>query len=66
MKGTIKKKVEDKGFGFIEQEGSQDDIFFHASACEGVTFDALKEGDEVEFGVSQGDKGPRATNLQLA
>ena len=66
VKGKIKKKVDDKGFGFIEQDGDDNDIFFHATDCgEGVEFDALKEGDAVEFGISQGDKGPRATNLQL-
>jgi len=63
--GTVKKKIEDKGFGFIAADGEKDDIFFHAKACEGVEFDSLQEGDKVEFGIVQGDKGPRATNLRL-
>ena len=64
MKGTIKKKT-DKGFGFIEVEGQDGDVFFHAKDCdEAGGYDALNEGDIVEFGVTQGEKGPRATNLQ--
>lgn len=65
MTGTVKKKIEDKGFGFIKVDGQDNDVFFHAKDCEGVEFDALHEGDNVEFGIVKGDKGPRATNLRL-
>ena len=61
--GTIKKIVSDKGFGFIE--GSQKDVFFHASAVVNAGFDALSEGDVVSFDIKQGDKGPRAENVRL-
>ena len=62
--GKIKKLVTDKGFGFIE--GDRDDMFFHHSTVEGVTFEELREGQTVEYEVGQGPKGPRAENVRLA
>lgn len=62
--GTIKKLVEDKGFGFIET-GSDKDMFFHCSAVTNAEFSALTEGDEVEFETGEGPKGPRAENVRL-
>ena len=64
--GKIKKLVGDKGFGFITQDGSDKDLFFHMSALEGVDFDDLKEGQKVEFSVGNGPKGPRAEDVSLA
>lgn len=61
--GTI-KRVTDKGFGFIDT-GSSNDMFFHSSALEGVSFDDLREGQRVSYNVGQGPKGPRAENVQL-
>ncbi|MFW5877445.1 MAG: cold-shock protein [Myxococcota bacterium] len=61
--GIIKRKT-DKGFGFIETS-SGDDVFFHSSAVEGTTFDALQEGQRVEFTQSTGPKGQRAENVRL-
>ena len=61
--GTI-KRLTDKGFGFIEN-GTDKDMFFHSSACEGVTFDELREGQKVSYNVGQGPKGPRAENVSL-
>ena len=61
--GTI-KRLTDKGFGFIET-GSGKDIFFHTSACEGVRFEDLKQGQRVSFTEGQGPKGPRAENVKL-
>jgi CspA family cold shock protein len=64
--GTIKKLVNDKGFGFI-QKGDGGDIFFHHSTVQNVQFDQLTEGQQVEYTVEQGGgqkgKGPRAASV---
>ncbi|MFA6421914.1 MAG: cold shock domain-containing protein [Candidatus Buchananbacteria bacterium] len=64
MQGTIKKLVTDKYFGFISQEGSDKDVFFHKDKLEGVTFEELKEGDILSFEVEQGQRGPSAINIK--
>ena len=64
MQGTI-KKLTDKNFGFIAQEGA-DDLFFHANSLEGVEFDQLKEGDAVTFEVEKTEKGNAAVNVKKA
>lgn len=65
MFGTIKKIVRDKGFGFVVPDDGSDDVFFHRSAlAPKVMFDDLREGEEVEFQVRQGEKGPQAFNLK--
>jgi len=65
MYGTIKKIVRDKGFGFIVPDDGSDDVFFHRSRlAPKVQFDDLREGDEVEFQVTKGEKGPQANNLK--
>ena len=65
MFGTIKKIVRDKGFGFIVPDDGSDDVFFHRSKlAPKVVFDDLREGDEVEFQVTKGDKGPQALNVK--
>ncbi len=61
--GTI-KRITDKGFGFIDN-GTPQDMFFHSSALEGVSFEQLREGQRVSFDVGQGPKGPRAENVRL-
>ena len=61
--GTIKKLVTDKGFGFIE--GERGDIFFHHSALEGTTIEALNVGQQVEYEEGSGPKGPRAESVRL-
>ena len=61
--GTI-KRINEKGFGFIET-GSDKDMFFHSSCLQGVTFDDLREGQRVSYDVGEGPKGPRAENVQL-
>lgn len=63
--GRIKKKME-KGFGFIESPDRDKDLFFHATALDGIMFDELMEGQAVSFDVGQGDKGPRAENVRAA
>lgn len=64
--GTIKKLVNDKGFGFI-QTGDGGDIFFHHSTVQNAQFDQLTEGQQVEYTVEQGQgqkgKGPRAATV---
>jgi cold shock protein len=68
MTGTI-KKLNERGFGFIEQEGKTGDLFFHKSALVDVTFEELKEGDKVAFEVKpaeEGGKGPSAINVSRA
>jgi CspA family cold shock protein len=66
MYGTIKKIVKDKGFGFIVPDDGSDEVFFHRSRlAPKVQFDDLREGDEVEFQVTKGEKGPQANNLKV-
>jgi CspA family cold shock protein len=60
--GKVKWFNEGKGFGFIEQ-ASGPDVFVHFSAIQGDGFKTLAEGQEVEFTVSQGQKGPQAENV---
>ncbi|MFT6030814.1 MAG: CspA family cold shock protein [Oleiphilaceae bacterium] len=62
VKGKVKFFNEAKGFGFIEQE-SGPDVFAHFSAITGDGFKTLAEGQEVEFKVTQGEKGPQAENI---
>ena len=61
-KGKVKWFNEKKGFGFIEQEGGGD-VFVHFSAIQGDGFKTLTEGQEVEFDVVDGQKGPQASNV---
>jgi cold shock CspA family protein/DNA-binding MarR family transcriptional regulator len=58
-RGTVKWFNEQKGFGFITQD-SGPDVFVHYSAIEDTGFKSLNEGDQVEFEVTQGPKGPQA------
>ncbi|MBL7252224.1 cold-shock protein [Alloalcanivorax sp. C16-2] len=60
--GTVKWFNEAKGFGFIEQSGGPD-VFVHFSAITGSGFKTLAEGQQVEFTVTQGQKGPQAENV---
>jgi CspA family cold shock protein len=61
--GTVKWFNDAKGFGFIEQEGG-DDVFVHHSEIQGEGFKSLAEGDRVIFDVTQGQKGPQASNVR--
>jgi len=60
--GTIKKLIADKGFGFIE--GERGDLFFHHSALEGISMEALQVGQQVTYEEGRGPKGPRAENVR--
>lgn len=64
-KGTI-KRIMDRGFGFIGTEDEKD-LFFHRNDVEGVEFNSLTEGQEVEFEKSEGREGrPAAVKVRLA
>ena len=60
--GVVKWFDAKKGFGFIEQEGG-DDIFVHFRSIQSDGYMSLKDGQEVEFEVEDGDKGPQAANV---
>jgi CspA family cold shock protein len=62
-KGSVKWFNDQKGFGFIAQEGGAD-VFVHFSAIQGDGFKTLAEGQEVEFEVVEGPKGLQAANVQ--
>jgi CspA family cold shock protein len=62
LKGTVKWFNAEKGYGFISVEGG-DDVFVHYSAITGDGFKTLGEGQEVEFDITQGNRGPQAANV---
>jgi cold shock protein len=61
-KGTVKWFNDSKGYGFIHRESGAD-VFVHHSAIQMEGFKTLKEGQEVEFEVVEGPKGPQAANV---
>lgn len=61
--GRVKWFNNSKGFGFIEVEGDKD-VFVHFSAIQGSGYRSLEEGQTVEFEVTQGQKGPQASNVR--
>ncbi|MBB6454095.1 CspA family cold shock protein [Salirhabdus euzebyi] len=62
MTGKVKWFNAEKGFGFIEREGG-DDVFVHFSAIQSEGFKTLEEGQDVEFEIVEGDRGPQAANV---
>ncbi len=61
--GTVKWFNETKGFGFITREDGEKDCFVHYSAIDGDGFKTLAEGEQVEFDIVEGQKGPAAANV---
>ena len=62
--GTVKWSNAEKGFGFIEVDGGGADVFVHFSAIASSGYRSLEEGQRVEFGTTQGPKGPQADNVR--
>jgi len=61
--GTVKWFNEAKGFGFITQDNGGPDVFAHFSAIQGSGFKTLAEGAAVSFDLTNGPKGPQASNI---
>jgi CspA family cold shock protein len=64
MTGTVKWFNNSKGYGFIEQEDGPD-VFVHYSSITGEGYRSLNEGQQVEFDIEDGPKGPQAANVAL-
>jgi CspA family cold shock protein len=65
MKGTVKWFNDSKGYGFIQQSAGED-VFVHFTAIQSEGFRTLTEGDQVEFELRSGERGPQATNVVRA
>jgi CspA family cold shock protein len=65
LKGTVKWFNNAKGYGFIGRENGPD-VFVHYSAINSEGYRSLQEGDQVEFEIVQGQKGPQAANVSRA
>ncbi len=63
MLGRVKWFNPEKGYGFIEREDGGGDVFVHFSAIQMEGFKTLNEGDEVEFEIVDGARGPQAANV---
>ena len=64
LKGKVKWFNPTKGFGFIEREDKEKDVFVHMSAVRDAGMNVLDEGQALTFEVEDGPKGPNATNLK--
>ena len=66
IKGKVKWFNPQKGYGFIEREDKEKDVFVHHTAVKAAGLKYLNEGDELTFEVENGEKGPFATKLEKA
>ena len=66
IKGKIKWFNSTKGFGFIERDDKEKDVFVHISAVRNAGINSLSEGDALTFEVEEGPKGPNAVKLEKA
>ena len=64
--GTVKWFNDSKGFGFITPSDGSPDVFVHFSEILADGFKSLSEGQKVEFEITSGPKGPRATQVRIA
>ncbi len=67
--GRIKSLVRDRGFGFIQESGASEDVFFHSTSLAGGSFDELSEGQNVEFDIEPDPRNPnrrRAANVRVS
>ena len=63
LKGKVKWFNNAKGYGFIGREDGSPDVFVHYSSIQSEGYKSLQEGDDVEFEIAQGEKGPQAENV---
>jgi cold shock protein len=63
-RGSVKWFNAEKGYGFITPEDGSKDVFVHHSAIQADGFRSLNEGEKVEYEVTQGQKGPQASNVR--
>jgi len=63
LKGKVKWFNNAKGYGFIGREDGSPDVFVHYSSIQSEGYKSLQEGDDVEFEIAQGQKGPQAENV---
>ena len=66
INGKVKWFNSTKGFGFIEREDKEKDVFVHVSAVRDAGMNGLDEGQQLTFEVEEGPKGPNAVNLQIS
>ena len=65
MEGTVKWFNRSRGFGFITPSDGSADVFVHFSQIQGTGKRSLSEGQRVQFEITQGDRGPRATDVKV-